>query len=91
MTQDRATLIRTRLEQRFAPLEIEVQDDSAAHAGHAGARDGRGHFSVRIVAPAFAGHGRLERHRMIYAALGEMMQQDIHALSISAQSPDELH
>ena len=91
MTHDRATLIRTRLEQRFAPLEIEVQDDSAAHAGHAGARDGRGHFSVRIVAPAFAGHGRLERHRMIYAALGEMMQQDIHALSISAQSPDELH
>ncbi|HET7175430.1 MAG TPA: BolA family protein [Gammaproteobacteria bacterium] len=91
MTQDRATLIRTRLEQRFAPLEIEVQDDSAAHAGHAGARDGRGHFSVRIVAPAFAGHGRLERHRMIYAALGEMMQQDIHALSINAQSPDELH
>ncbi|HEV2212496.1 MAG TPA: BolA family protein [Gammaproteobacteria bacterium] len=91
MTRDRATLIRTRLEQRFAPLELEVQDDSAAHAGHAGARDGRGHFSVRIVAPAFAGHGRLERHRMIYAALGEMMQQDIHALSISAQSPDELH
>ena len=89
MTQDRATLIRTRLEQRFAPLELEVQDDSAAHAGHAGARDGRGHFSVRIVAPAFAGHGRLERHRMIYAALGEMMQQDIHALSISARSPDE--
>lgn len=91
MTRDRATLIRTRLEQRFAPLELEVQDDSAAHAGHAGARDGRGHFSVRIVAPAFAGHGRLERHRMIYAALGEMMEQDIHALSISAQSPDELH
>lgn len=91
MTRDRATLIRTRLEQRFAPLELEVQDDSAAHAGHAGARDGRGHFSVRIVAPAFAGHGRLERHRMIYAALGEMMQQDIHALSISAQSPDERH
>lgn len=91
MTRDRATLIRTRLEQRFAPLALEVQDNSAAHAGHAGARDGRGHFSVRIVAPAFAGHGRLERHRMIYAALGEMMQQDIHALSISAQSPDELH
>ena len=89
MTPDRAALIRTRLQQRFAPLELEVQDDSAAHAGHVGARDGRGHFSVRIVAPAFAGHGRLERHRMIYAALGEMMQQDIHALSISARSPDE--
>lgn len=89
MTADRAALIRARLEQRFAPLELEVRDDGAAHVGHA--NEGRGHFSVRIVAPAFAGHGRLERHRMIYAALGEMMQQDIHALSISAQSPDELH
>ena len=89
MTGDRAALIRTRLEQRFAPLELEVQDDGAAHIGHA--NEGRGHFTVRIVAPAFAGHGRLERHRMIYAALGVMMQQDIHALSISAQSPDERH
>lgn len=89
MTQDRAALIRTRLEQRFAPLKLEVQDDSDAHAGHTGARDGRGHFSVRIVALAFAGHGRLERHRMVYSALGEMMQRDIHALSINAQSPDE--
>jgi BolA protein len=86
---DRVALIRTRLEQRFAPLELDVQDDSAAHAGHAGARDGRGHFSVRIVAPAFAGHPRLERHRMIYTALGELMQEDIHALSIAARAPDE--
>lgn len=89
MNPDRVALIRSRLEQRFAPLELDVQDDSAAHAGHAGARDGRGHFSVRIVAPAFAGQGRLERHRMIYTALGELMQQDIHALSIAARSPDE--
>ncbi|HEV2110367.1 MAG TPA: BolA family protein [Gammaproteobacteria bacterium] len=89
MSADRVALIRRRLEQHFAPLELEVQDDSAAHRGHAGARDGRGHFSVRIVAPAFAGLGRLERHRMIYTALGELMQEDIHALSISASTPDE--
>lgn len=89
MNADRLALIRGRLEQRFAPLELEVQDDSAAHWGHAGARDGRGHYSVRIVALAFAGQARLERHRMIYAALGEMMQQDIHALSIAALAPDE--
>jgi BolA family transcriptional regulator, general stress-responsive regulator len=86
---DRIAQIRACLEQRFAPLELEVRDDSAAHRGHAGAQDGRGHFSVRIVAPAFAGHGRLERHRMIYTALGELMQKDIHALGISALAPDE--
>jgi BolA protein len=86
---DRSAEIRTRLQQRFAPLELDVRDDSAQHAGHAGARDGRGHFAVRIVSPAFASQGRVERHRMVYAALGELMQTDIHALSISALTPDE--
>lgn len=89
MTADRTADIRARLEQRFAPLELHVRDDSAAHAGHTGARDGRGHFSVRIVSSAFVGRARLERHRMVYAALGDMMRQDIHALSIHARSPDE--
>ena len=89
MTSSRTDLIRARLEQRFAPLELEILDDSAAHHGHAGARDGRGHFAVRIVAPDFAGHRLLERHRMVYAALGELMQTDIHALSINAQAPGE--
>ena len=91
MTADRVALIRARLMQRFAPQELEVLDDSAAHRGHAGARDGRGHFAVRIVASAFAGQAPLERHRMVYAALGELMQQDIHALSIIARAPDENH
>ncbi len=86
---DRSAEIRTRLQQRFAPLELDVRDDSAQHAGHAGARDGRGHFAVRIVSSAFATHGRVERHRMVYAALGALMQTDIHALSISALTPDE--
>ncbi len=86
---DRSSAIRSRLEQRFAPLELEVRDDSAAHAGHAGARDGRGHFAVRIVSAAFAEQPRLARHRMVYAALGELMQTDIHALSLAALAPGE--
>jgi len=84
---DRSAEIRTRLQQRFAPLALEVRDDSAAHAGHAGARDGRGHFSVRIISSQFASLGRVERHRMVYGALGELMQSDIHALSITALAP----
>jgi len=86
---DRSAEIRTRLQQRFAPLELDVRDDSAAHAGHAGARDGRGHFTVRLVSAAFVAQGRLERHRMVYGALGELMQTDIHALSITALAPGE--
>ena len=88
---DRPAEIRARWEHRFAPLELEVRDDSAAHAGHAGARDGRGHFAVRIVSLAFDGESRLARHRMVYTALGDLMQTDIHALSITALTPDEIH
>ena len=71
------------------PIALEVADDSHKHAGHEGARDGRGHFTVRIVSPAFAGKAPLARHRAVYAALGEMMQTDIHALAIEARTPDE--
>ncbi|HMM66768.1 MAG TPA: BolA family protein [Dokdonella sp.] len=81
--------IRARLESRLAPTELEVRDDSHLHAGHAGARDGRGHFSVRIVSRAFEGMAPLARHRAVYAALGELMQTDIHALSIDARSNEE--
>lgn len=81
----RVERIRSALEAAFQPSELEVVDDSHKHAGHAGARDGRGHFSVRIVSEAFAGMPPLARHRAVYAALGEMMQTDIHALSIDAQ------
>ena len=88
---DRSAAIRDLLQQRFAPLEMTVQDDSAKHVGHAGARDGRGHFSVRLVSKEFADHGRVERHRMVYAALGALMQTDIHALSITAFTPDEIN
>ncbi len=84
---DRVTRIEAALRAAFAPSVLEVVDDSHKHAGHAGARDGRGHYSVRIVAPAFAGLAPLARHRAVYAALGTMMQDDIHALSIQAEAP----
>lgn len=89
MNSSRLSAIRNRLEHSLAPLELELQDDSAKHLGHASARDGRGHYSLRILAPAFANLGRLERHRLIYAALGDLMQTDIHALSITALAPGE--
>ncbi|XQA74715.1 BolA family protein [Xanthomonas sacchari] len=83
---ERVARIRAALEAAFAPQALEVEDDSHRHAGHAGARDGRGHFNVHIVSATFAGMAPLARHRAIYAALGDMMQTDIHALSIKACS-----
>jgi BolA protein len=88
VTVDRVSLIRARLEEAFAPDELEIVDDSHRHAGHAGAKDGRGHFRVRIVSRRFAGTRTLERHRMVYAALGSLLQTDIHALSVDARTPD---
>ena len=75
--------------QSLAPLSVEVIDESHKHVGHEGARDGRGHFAVQIVSEAFAGLAPLARHRRIYAALGALMQTDIHALSIQARTPAE--
>lgn len=86
---NRTARIRAALETALAPEALEIVDDSARHAGHAGARDGRGHFNVTIVSEAFAGMAQLARHRAVYAALGEMMQTDIHALSIVARTPIE--
>ena len=81
--------IREALEAAFAPSRLVVSDDSHLHAGHAGARDGRGHYSVEIVSDVFAGKTSLARHRSVYAALGEMMTNDIHALQIRARAPGE--
>lgn len=89
MTAERVSLIRTRLEAALEPDELDVVDDSQRHAGHAGARDGRGHFQVRILSRRFAGKKTVERHRMVYAALGPLMQTDIHALGLVALSPDD--
>lgn len=72
------------------PQQLELSDDSGNHAGHAGWREGGSHFRVRIVSAQFAGHPRVERHRMVYAALGTLMQERIHAMAIDARTPDEL-
>ncbi len=84
---NRVERIREALQLAFAPQQLEVEDDSHRHVGHAGARDGRGHFNVVIVSEAFAGLAPLARHRAVYAALGDMMETDIHALSIRAEPP----
>jgi BolA protein len=76
--------LRAALEHSLQPTRLEIRDDSAKHAGHAGAREG-GHFHVTIVAAAFAGLAPMERHRMVYAAAAELMGRDIHALSIDAR------
>ncbi len=88
--EQRVDAIRAALQMALAPTRLDVRDDSHRHAGHAGARDGRGHFHVDIVSGAFAGLSPLARHRAVYAALGELMTTDIHALSMSARTPDEL-
>lgn len=89
MSAERLRQIQARLEAEFTPSHLQVKDQSHLHAGHAGARDGMGHFEVTIVANAFEGKSRIDRHRLVYAALGPMMQTDIHALKINAYSPDE--
>ena len=85
----RVERIRELLLAALEPLSLDVTDDSHRHAGHAGARGGQGHFGVDIVSAAFAGKPPLARHRLVYAALGTMMQTDIHALAIRARAPGE--
>jgi BolA protein len=82
----RVERLRAALETKLAPSLLEIRDDSALHAGHAGAREG-GHFHVTIAAPAFMGLSAVQRHRMVYAAAAELMGRDIHALSIDARAP----
>lgn len=89
MGQRRVAAIRAAIEQALAPVSLEVEDDSHRHVGHEGARDGRGHFRVDVVSPAFAGLTPLARHRAVYAAMGTLMETDIHALAIRARTPEE--
>lgn len=82
--------IRARL-AHLTPESLEVFDDSADHAGHAGAREsGGGHFQVVIVAQAFSGRNRVERHRMVYDSVRDLIPHAIHALAINAHAPEEL-
>ncbi len=85
MTGTRMERIAAALKARFDDARIDIEDESHLHAGHAGAATGRGHFRLRIVSAAFAGQSPIARHRLVYAALGELMQTDIHALSIDAR------
>jgi len=87
---DRTVTIERLLTSAFAPTKLQVKDQSHLHAGHAGAREGKGHFDVTIVSDKFAGLSRIQRHRMVYDALGSFMQSDIHALRINAISPQDL-
>jgi BolA protein len=81
--------IRARL-ALLQPEHVELVDESEAHRGHAGYRDGGNtHWRLTIVAPAFAGKATVARHRMVYQALGDLMQHPIHALAINARAPDE--
>jgi BolA family transcriptional regulator, general stress-responsive regulator len=84
-----AETIRKILGAEFSPEKLEIIDDSAAHAGHAGARSGGGHYYVTIVADAFTGKTLVQRHQLVYKALGDMMKHEIHALGINALSPSE--
>jgi BolA protein len=79
----------TRRLQALEPDRLDVVDDSRHHAGHAGAADGRGHFSVLVVSKRFAGLATLRRHRLVYEAVGDLMTTDVHALSIQALAPGE--
>ena len=88
MTASRTERLRQRLEV-LQPERVEVVDDSHRHAGHAGAADGRGHFTVLVVSKRFAGLPTLRRHRLVYDAVGDMMTTDLHALSIQALAPGE--
>lgn len=84
--------VEGRIRERLRALDpelLELRDDSALHAGHAGARDGGGHFALTIVSPQFAGKSTVARHRLIYAALGSLMRREIHALAIRAYAPGE--
>lgn len=84
----RAERIEARLREQLAPERLEIADESSKHAGHAGARGG-GHFAVTIVSARFEGLNTLQRHRLVYEALGELMKTDIHALSVRALTPGE--
>lgn len=89
MSAETVALLREALGS-LQPRALDIEDDSHLHAGHAGAREGGGHYRVTIIADAFAGLGTMARHRLIYAAAGDLMRGRIHALSISAKTPAEV-
>lgn len=89
MSKERVEQIEAALTTEFAPELLEIIDDGHLHRGHAGAREGKGHFRVRIVSKKFIGLTTIKRHRMVFAAVDELMETEIHALSIDARAPGE--
>ncbi|MDG2376866.1 MAG: BolA family transcriptional regulator [Woeseiaceae bacterium] len=89
MSADRVGQIREALGSALDPTELLIKDQSHLHAGHEGAKDGRGHFDVTIVSESFTGQNLIQRHRMVYDALTELLATDIHALRIKAFTPSE--
>lgn len=89
MTAERVEMIRERLTNCLQPTELDIVDESAKHAGHAGAASGGGHFIVTITASAFQDKTLIQRHRLVYDAVDDIMHREIHALSIQARTPEE--
>ncbi len=89
IAEQRMTEIRTRLEAEFSPVTLQVDDEGYMHVGHEGAKSGLGHFRVLVVSDKFQGQSPIKRHRLVYQAMGELMQTDIHALTIEAFTPEE--
>ena len=87
---DRIAEIKARLEQALSPTHIDIIDESHLHAGHPGAASGAGHFSITVISDKFAGQSAIQRHRMVYLAVNDLMPSDIHALSIDAQAPNDM-
>ncbi len=86
---DRVERIRTVVQDAFRPVRLEIRDDSAAHAGHAGG-GGKGHFKLLIVSEQFSGKTSLQRHRLVHEALASLLETDIHALVLNTKAPEEL-
>jgi BolA protein len=89
MHADRSERLRQRLNDRFDPVQLSVEDESHHHAGHAGAAGGQSHFRVRIIAEAFRGLTAIARHRLVYETVADLLKTDIHALAIEALPPSE--
>ncbi|WP_296000122.1 BolA family transcriptional regulator [Rugamonas sp.] len=90
MNDTRIELLRQRLQAALEPQEIVLDDDSALHAGHAGAASGGGHYNLRIVSARFEGLKLVTRHRLVYDSVHDMMHKEIHALAITALAPSEV-
>ncbi|MYM86025.1 BolA/IbaG family iron-sulfur metabolism protein [Rugamonas sp. FT82W] len=90
MNDTRIDRMRSRFQAALAPVELTLEDDSALHAGHAGAASGGGHYNVRIVSLQFEGLKLVTRHRLVYDSVHDMMHKEIHALAITALAPSEV-